>query len=321
MEPSYVGIDVSKAKLDLFVEVKGKARHHLFGNSQQGFKDMLIWLGRLEIKNPHFCLEATGSYWESFATYVCNVGIAVSVVNPSCIKRFAQSELKRTKTDKVDAGVIYRFACAMGPKSWTPPPQEVQLLQALCRRLHGLGKIRRQELNRREAESEKRVTRSINTVLKTIDSEMEKIRKRIKVLIAAHKELRRKHALLVTIPGVGDETANLILSEVPNLDLFAGPKQLVAFAGLAPKEVRSGSSIHGRSMISKTGNTRLRSGLYMAAVSAMKWNPIVAAFADRLLKRGKPTMKVVGASMRKLLHVIYGVLKSGKPFRADLVTT
>jgi len=318
MPATYVGIDVSKDKLDLFVEVNGKQRHRLFANADHGFKDMIIWLRKSGVQNAHVCMEATGSYWESLAEYLFDKDISVSVVNPSCIKRFAQSELKRTKTDKVDSGVIYRFACAMKPTLWTPPPPEVQLVQALSRRLHSLGKMRRQELNRMEAERELLVQRSMAAVVRTIEAEMEKVRKRIKELIAKHMELRRKHALLTSIPGVGDETAHLILAEVPNVDLFAGPKQLVAFAGLAPKEVTSGSSVHGRSTLSKTGNSRLRCGLYMAAVSAMKWNPVVSRFSERLLKKGKPPMKVVGAAMRKLLHIVYGVLRSGKPFQADL---
>lgn len=318
MSVSYVGVDVSKATLDAFVEVNGKPRHHQFVNAEHGFKDMLAWFRRWSVKDVHICMEATGSYWEKFATYIFNAGLMVSVVNPSCIKRFGQSELKRTKTDQVDAGVIFRFARAMKPGLWTPPSPEVQLLQALSRRLNALTKMRRQELNRAEAENEKAVKRSISAVVKTIEAEMIKVKKKIKELIATHEYLKRKHELLLSIPAVGEETAHLILSEIPNLDLFTEAKQLVAFAGLAPREIRSGTSVRGRTSLSKTGNSRIRRGLYMSAVVAMKWNPIVAKFSDRLLERGKPQMKVVGAAMRKLLHIIYGVLKSGKPFCANI---
>jgi len=314
MSENYVGIDVSKAKLDLFVEVGGKPRHHVFYNSEQGYRDMLLWLRKAGLQKAQICMEATGCYWEKFAEYMHKAGMQVSVVNPSCIKRFAQSELKRTKTDKVDAGVIFRFAGAMKPTVWMPPPKEVQLLQALSRRLHALTKMRRQELNRLEAESETAVRRSMEILVRAIENEMEKARKRIKEIFAVHKDLKRKQKLLLSIPGVGDETVHLILSEVPNLDLFPTDKQLVAFAGLAPKEKSSGTSV-GRTVLSKTGNSRLRCGLYMAAVSAMKWNPTVRDFAARLTNRGKPMMKVVAACMRKLLQIIYGVLKSGKPFR------
>jgi len=315
---NFVGIDVSKATLDVFTISGDKPRHHKFGNSESGYNDMIVWLRRLRIQTFHACMEATGSYWQAFASFLVRSEIKVSVVNPACIKRFAQSELKRTKTDKVDAGIIYRFALAMVPAAWTPPSVEVQKLQAFQRRLGGLHKMRRQELNRLEAERDKTVQRSIEIVVALLDKEIEKVHKRIKALMSRETDLGKKQRLLLTIPGVGEETANLILSEVPNLDQFDGPKQLVAFAGLAPREVTSGSSVRGRAAISKTGCPRIRGGLYMATVSAMKWNPVVAEFCDRLNKRGKPPMKVIVAAMRKLLHIIWGVLKSGKPFCATV---
>ena len=118
----------------------------------------------------------------------------------------------------------------------------------------------------------------------------------------------------MTIPGVGPETANVVLTEVPHLELFESAKQLAAFAGLAPREFRSGSSIRGRTRMSKTGRSRLRQALYLPSVSSRSCNPVIQVFCDRLLEHGKAPMKVVGAAMRKLLHIIFGVLKSGKPF-------
>jgi transposase len=318
MSDSYVGVDVSKSTLDAFIEVNGKAVHHKFGNIVSGFRDLVNWLRRHGIKDPHICMEATGPYWEKLANYMFDCGYLVSVINPSCVKRFAQSELKRAKTDKVDAGVIFRFARAMKPGSWTPPPEEVRLLQALSRRLHALVKMRRQELNRMEAEEEKLVKRSISSVAKAIESEMEKVRKKIKELLMAHDYLKKKSELLLSIPGIGKETVHLLLAEIPDLEMFDTVKQLVAFAGLAPREYQSGTSIRGRNALTKTGNSRLRRGLYMSALVAMKWNPTVADFCERLSSRGKPTMKVLGAAMRKLLHIVYGVLKSGKPYNALL---
>ena len=318
MSDSYVGIDVSKDTIDAFVEVSGKASHHKFGNMESGFRDLITWLRRLGIKDPHVCMEATGPYWEKLAANMFGRGHQVSVINPSCIKRFAQSELKRAKTDKVDAGVIFRFGRAMKPTSWAPPPEEVQLLQALSRRLHALVKMRRQELNRLEVEPEKLVKRSLSVMVKAIENEMEKIRRRIKELLMAHDHLRKKADLLRSIPGIGDETIHLLLAEIPDLDLFSDVKQLVAFAGLAPREFQSGTSVRGRSAITKTGNSRLRRGLYMSALVAMKWNPTVQEFCDRLADRGKPPMKILGAAMRKILHIVYGVLKTGKPYSAEL---
>jgi transposase len=115
----------------------------------------------------------------------------------------------------------------------------------------------------------------------------------------------------------GRSRLNVVLAEVPNPQLFSNAKQLAAYAGLAPKEIKSGDTIRGRTRLSKTGRGLLRSVLSLPAVSSRRYNPIIQAFADRLLKNGKPHMKVVGASMRRLLHIIFGVLKSGKPFCAD----
>lgn len=317
MSASVVGIDVSKATLDVFVELDKKGKHRQFANTEGGFRDLLAWAKRLGINTPHACMEATGPYWERLARYWFKSGLPVSVVNPSCIKRFAQSELTRAKTDKVDAGVIFRFARAMNPHLWVPPPPEIDLLQALSRRLYALVKMRRQELNRGEAEAEKLVKRSVAATVKTIEAEIEKIRKKIKELILEHDHLRKKGNLLRSIPGVGEETVHLLLSEIPNLDMFTDVKQLVAFAGVDPREFRSGTTVRGRNSLSKTGNARLRQGLYMCALTAQKWNPTVAAFCDRLASRGKPPMKILGAAMRKLLHIIYGVLKSQKPYKAQ----
>lgn len=314
MDVFYIGIDISKETFDAAVEVGGSIKHHQFENSKPGFQALIHWILKHQISNAHFVMEATGSYWEALANFLHQAGKRVSVVNPTCVKRFAQCELKRTKTDKVDAGVIARFAKTMKPSAWTPPSVEVQSLQALGRRVHSLMKMKRQELNRLEAETDKEVRNSIGCVVRCLERELCKAKEKIKVLFGCHPELRRKRDLLLSIPGVGEETATLILSEIPQLELFDSAKQLVAYAGLAPKEIQSGTSVRGRTRMSKTGNSRLRAGLYMPAVSAKSWNPVVASFCQRLSKAGKPPMKVVGAAMRKLLHIIFGVLKSGKPF-------
>jgi transposase len=264
-------------------------------------------------------MEATGAYWVQISAFLHKSENAVSVVNPACIKRFAQSELKRTKTDKVDAGVIARFCKAMNPSLWEPLPAEAVELQKLVRRHYDLTKMRQQERNRLKSESFDEVTMaSVERMLKFIEEEIARIDRRIERLYKKHDELRRKRDLLLTIPGVGDLTANVVLAEVPNTQLFSTAKQLAAYAGLAPREFRSGDTIRGRTRLSKTGRSLLRTVLYLPAVSSRRYNPVIHTFAERLLKNGKPHMKVVCASMRKLLHIIFGVLKSGKPFCADL---
>jgi transposase len=267
-------------------------------------------------------MEATGAFWVELAQFLYENVEAVSVVNPVCIKRFAQSELKRTKTDKVDAGIIARFCQKMNPSLWQPAAAEVQSLQKLVRRLHDLTKMRQQERNRLSSRSlDDYTSKSVERMLAHLDSEISRIKKQIERLYKHHPQLQERRKLLMTIPGVGPETANVVLTEVPHLELFESAKQLAAFAGLAPREFRSGSSIRGRTRMSKTGRSRLRQCLYLPSVTARSCNPIIQVFCNRLLKNGKAPMKVVGAAMRKMLHIIFGVLKSGKPFDERIAWT
>lgn len=120
--------------------------------------------------------------------------------------------------------------------------------------------------------------------------------------------------MLVSIPGIGEQTAAVILSEIVDWSLFESPRQLAAYAGLTPRERSSGSSVRGKPCLSRVGNARLRKALYLPAISAQRFNPLIVAFSERLLAKGKAKKQVIGAIMRKLLHLAYGVLKSGSPF-------
>src|SRR5277367_4795882 len=267
MYDNFVGIDISKYFFDASVEVSGKLRHHQFPNTEKGFEALLKWCQKWQVGSAHFCMEATGAFWVEIATTLHEAGFAVSVVNPACIKRFAQSELKRTKTDKVDAGIISRFCRAMSPSLWQPISAELQQLQKLARRVLDLTKIRQQEKNRRSSKSLDGVTlESVERTLKFIEAEIVKLKQQIERLYKKYPQLQHKRELLLSIPGVGPETANTVISEVPCIEMFSSAKQLVAYAGLAPKEITSGSSIRGRTRISKTGRSRLRTVLYLPSV-------------------------------------------------------
>lgn len=318
MTESFVGIDISKRYFDASVEVNGRTRHQQFSNSGKGFQALMRWCNKWEIKKPHFCMEATGAFWVELATFLYHEVYKVSVVNPACIRRFAQSELKRTKTDKVDAGLIGRYCRAMQPTLWQPAPREVQELQKLVRRRFDLAKMRQQERNRLSSKSLDEFTmESVERTITFIEREIKRIGRQIEILYRKNPKLKQKRSLLLTIPGVGEPTADVVLAEVPNIELFQNAKQLAAFAGIAPREFKSGDSIRGRTRMSKTGSSHLRHALYLPALVARQHNPIVKAFCDRLSRNGKAPMKVIGAGMRKFLHIIFGVLKSGKPFAAD----
>ena len=222
---------------------------------------MALWLRKLGIWQVSACLEATGNYGEDLAIYLHEAGHTVSIVNPARIKGFAQSELIRTKTDKVDAGIIARFCLAMKPESWIPPSPEIRSLRALVRRADSLIDMRSQEKNRLDTAHES-VTPLIKEHIDYLDKEIEKVRDQIADLIDRDPNLRQKKDLLASIPGIGKATIAALLADLDNLGKFTHVRQLVAFIGLAPRETLSGSSIKGKPRLCKTGNARLRKALF-----------------------------------------------------------
>ena len=319
MDLPILGIDIAKRKFDVALMVGGKIKNKVCQNTPEGFKELLRWLERQGVRQTHACMEATGNYGEALAVALGDAGHLVSIVNPARIQGFAKSELLRTKTDQVDAGLIARFCAAMKPDAWTPPPVEVRHLQALVRRLDVLNALKMEEENRLES------TPADSPTVSSIQAHLHFLRKEIaatEALIRDHFDqysgLRAQRDLLTSIPGIGDKTAAVILAEIRCVGDYESARQLVAYAGLAPRERLSGSSVRGKARLCKTGNGRLRRALYMPAVVAKRYNPTIQAFCHRLLERGKAPKAVIGAAMRKLLHIVYGVLKSGRPFDPGL---
>jgi transposase len=193
-------------------------------------------------------------------------------------------------------------------------------LQALVRRLDSLTEMRQMEANRLEVATTEAVRASLAEHLAFLDQEVARTEGLIRSHIDSHPGLREQRQLLLSIPGIGDTTAAKLLGEILDVKLYAGARQLAAFAGLAPRLHESGSSVRRRARLSKTGAPRLRKALYFPAIVAMRHNPHVRALSERLKERGKCPMQIIGAAMRKLLHIAYGVLKSGKPFDPELKT-
>ena len=268
--------------------------------------------------NAHFCMESTNIYGEALAECLCDQGYTVSIVNPARIKGFAQSELSRTKTDKSDAALIARFCIAMQPASWTPDPIEIRALRALVRRLESLMEMRQQEVNRLHVAPDV-VVEPLQAHIHYLDESIRETKQRIKQHIDNHPDLKDKKKLLESIPGIGEATIPVILSEFANIVKFKNAKKLAAFIGVAPREKQSGHSVHGRTTMSKMGRSLLRKAFFMPALVALRYNPILIAMKLRLTAAGKAKMVIVGAAMRKLIHIIYGVLKNGVPFNAHYV--
>ena len=320
----YLGIDIAKAKVDVVLLKEERAHPKTFKNNRTGFDALVKWLNAQKASDDlHICMEATGPYWEDIATYLHDAGYRVSVMNPACIKAFSRSELRRTKTDRVDALVIARYCRAASPAVWTPLPAHIRELQALVKRLESLKSMHRQESNRLDMPElhSDRVAESIYVILSSLEAQIKAIEKEIRDHIDAHPDLREQKELLESIPGIGEVTSALLLAEMGNIESYRSARQLAAHAGLTPKDHESGSSIHGRARLAKIGNCRLRRALYMPAIVSKQYNPIIAAFCRRLLDAGKPKMVVIAAAMRKLLHIVYGVLRSKTPYNPAILTS
>jgi len=312
----FLGIDIGKDKFDvalLDVEKPNKVKSKVFTNNIKGFEKLNIWIRNKKIDSLHACMEATGAYSHDLAEYLFHHEFKVSVVNPARIKSFGKVELSRNKTDQADAALIARFAHKISPKDWKPAPAHVKELQALVGRLEDLCKIERQEKNRLQVTKDSSAIDSITAVLDVTEEQIKEIKSKIKDLIDNNPDLKNKKDLLKTIPGVAEAIIMNILAYAGNIEDFNNAKQYAAFAGLNPKQHQSGN-MKGRTVLSKTGNPTIRKVLYLPAITAKKWNPVIKTFSQNLEKAGKTKMCVIGACMRRLLHIIFGVLKTKTKF-------
>jgi len=314
-----LGIDISKADFHAFLIDGDRKAKHSFPNTAAGFKQLLSWLKNRGVTEISACMEATGSYWEALAIHLYEAGHRVSLVNPRQTKSYAQSELLRTKTDSVDAAMIARFALAHKPEAWEPPPAESRMLQGLVRHLEDLKTTRAQELTRIQTPGLPAfVEQSIQRLIDSLSGQIDEIERALRDHINRHPALKDRYDALRSIKGIGETTASLLMAEMPTIERFSSGKAVGAYAGLSPRLVQSGTSLRKRGKISKTGNSRLRKALFFPAMTAMRFNPVLKAFAQRLRNVGKPRMVIVVAVMRKLLTLAYGVLKSGHGFTPAL---
>ncbi len=314
MHTFHLGIDVAKAKLDCALRrPDGKFKSKVVPNNLQGFKVLIEWLSKHAATTPHVCLEATGIYGEAVAEVLATHGMTVSVVNPAQIKAFGVSRRVRTKTDKVDARLIAEFCVERSPEPWQVPSQGEQVLRALVLRLEALQAMRTQENNRLEVAREP-VKPGIAEHIEWLDTQINVLAKTIRDHISDGPDLKDKRALLHGIPGVGERTIATLLAFYANVERFGNARQAVAFAGLDPRQHESGSSVKGKPRMSKVGHAFLRTALYMPAMVTLYKTAWGKRFRARLAAAGKPPKLIIGAMMRKLVHVAFGVLKSGKMF-------
>ena len=312
-----LGIDISKSFFDIaLLDVDASYVTGRFNNSQHGFRSLRKWLQNREVKTLHACMEATGRYGDALAAFLVDEGYDVSMVNPARICAYGQSKLTRTKTDKADAILIADFCATQSPPLWTKPSVFRSELQSLTRYLDDLKNARKQELTRRKSGvPSAAVRRAIQEHIDFLSQQIDQVEKEIKDLIDSDEENRIQFELLTSIPGIGFVTAATFLAEVPDISDFPQARQLASYAGLCPKHHQSGSSVRKKARLSKTGNPYLRKTFYMPAIAMLRGhNPLIQPLIERMQEDRRKPMIIVGAIMRKLLHLAYGVLKTGKPF-------
>jgi len=314
-----LGIDVSKANLHLaLLQKKGKPQKRQVSNDEVGFARITSWLIEQGVSQVHVCLEATNTYGNAVARYLHQQGHLVSVVNPARVSGFAQSEMSRTKTDSADAGTIARFCAAMEPPQWQPPEPEAEQLQQMTRRMEDLQQMIVQEKNRLDTGWEG-LREEIEAHIQFLEAQKQTLQTKITQHVAEHASLSQPLELLKSIKGISTLSGVQILAEISNWRMFRSARQLAAYAGLTPQAKESGTSVQGRTRMCKIGNGHLRRSLYYPALTALRCCEPIQQWAESLRARGKNKMQVVGAVMHKLIRVIYGVLKSGKPFDPDLL--
>lgn len=315
----YLGVDVSKKKLDcmLLNSTNGKLKSKSLSNTKAGFEELIGWLAENKAPEAHVVMEPTGVYHEPAALALTDAGLMLSLVNPAQLRQFAQGLGVKNKTDKADSTVLARYGEAVKPEAWQPPSKSARHLKALLARRDAVADDLQREQNRQEAVefavSPEEVKQSINQSISFLQAELKRLEETIEEHIDSDPGLRDKKDLLETIPGVG-ERVSANLTALFAAKTFNSAEQLAGYLGLVPVHGESGTSVHKRPHMSKAGPAHLRKLLYMPALVARQWNPHIKAFSERLLAKGKTKMAVIGACMRKLAHLCFGVVHTGRPY-------
>lgn len=310
-----VGIDIAKDKFDVcLLNEAGKAQEATFANSKQGINQLHHWLKKQGAKQAQVCLEATGIYGDLVAETLHSRKYQVSVVNPARIKAYADSQMRRNKTDALDAALIADYCRTQQPDPWTPSPPELKELRALIRHLDDLKQEKQRATNRLDVQtSAQAVSQHLQAQMSLLEEQIQHTLHLIHDHIDRYPDLKQQRDLLDSIPGIGDLTASYLIAELGDISRFQDVGEVVAFVGLNPRQHQSGKkqTTHG---ISRMGRAALRAALYMPAIVAKRCNPRLQAWANQLAQRGLTGKQVIVALMRKLIHLAYGILKSGRAF-------
>lgn len=308
METVFVGVDVSKDRLDVHVLPSREA--FCVERTSEGVARLAERLARL---SPALVvMEATGGFETIVAAGLACAGLPLAVINPRQIRAFAQAVGQRAKTDPLDAEVIARFAQALRPEPRPVADQEAQALGELVARRRQLVEMMVAERNRRRSLNQPRLIKGVDRVLVALQQELTAIEQDIDHTIRGSAAWRESEDLMTSVPGVGDKTARTLLAELPELGQL-NRKQIAALAGLAPYNRDSGRFRGQRSIAG--GRAPVRTALYMAALVAARHNPVLKAFNEKLRQAGKKPKQALIAVARKLLTILNAILRERRPWQ------
>jgi transposase len=307
MDAQYVGIDVSKDRLDVHVRPSGEA----FAVARDG-EGLAALVTRLQPLAPHLvAVEATGGFEMTVAAALGAAALPLVVVNPAQVRHYAQALGRRAKTDRIDAEMIARFAEAARPEPRPLPDEATQALADLVTRRRQIIAMMVAE-RQRAARLPKRLKRSCERVVRVLEAELSALDQDIDTTVRGSPAWRAKEDLLAAVPSVGDITARTLIADLPELGTL-DRRKIAALVGIAPFTRQSGRW-QGKSFIGG-GRPKVRAALFVATMSAVRHNPTIRAFRRRLLAKGKPKMVVMVACMRKLLTILNAILRDQKPWQ------
>jgi transposase len=313
------GIDVANETFDIQKRCGEAITHHTFRNSKSGHQQAIAWLQRGS-KRVRVCLEATGIYHLQLALALDRApGIELMVLNPRAARRFAEAQMVRGKTDKVDAMVLLHYLERMPFRTWSAPGEQRLVLQSMAHRLAQLTKEQTRERSRLHATERagphtQLAQHDIRVHLRYLQRRYQQLEAKAIALMKQHGVMAEDMQLVDTVPGFAETSAMQVLAEVGVLPDDLQPQQWVAQAGLDPKPDESGTSVRSPRHISKEGNAKLRAALFYPSMSACRCDPNVRAFYQKLLARGKTKRAAQTAVMRKLLHSIWAIMKYRQPW-------
>jgi transposase len=315
------GMEISAKTLVVALKSNGQMRSSEFPNTAVGHKQVIRYLRRYS-PQVRVCMESTGLYGLDLALALqAEKGMEIMVANPRSVRHFGEAMMKRSKTDPVDAKLLAEYAERMPFRVWQPPSLPARQLCAMARAIHQLTAINTMQKNQLHAAGStvttpKIVVQELQRSLRHQEGAIDRLLKKALRLLQSDPLLHQRFQLLLGIRGIKELSAVQLLGELVLIPGDCDVRQWVAYAGLDPRQYKSGESVERKVRISKAGNRHLRRALFMPALVAVRHNPYFRAFYQELLAKGKLKMVALVAVMRKLLHGIYGIFKSQQPFDA-----